>query len=69
MFDYLCVSASLDDRVLEYVDHLHEHFADPCIARNARYMTPLRPGYSIDIKPQSITDYQFPSGRVWARHV
>ena len=68
IFDYIAVSASLEHRVCEYVDHLHEHFIDPCITRNARYVTPLRPGYSIDIKPQSIADYQFPSGRVWARH-
>jgi L-fuconate dehydratase len=68
IFDYIAVSGSLEHRVCEYVDHLHEHFVDPCIARNARYVTPLRPGYSIDIKPQSIADYEFPAGRVWARH-
>jgi L-fuconate dehydratase len=69
IFDYIAVSGSLEHRVCEYVDHLHEHFVDPCIARDARYVTPLRPGYSIDIKPQSIADYQFPSGGVWAQHV
>jgi L-fuconate dehydratase len=68
IFDYVAVSGSLEHRVCEYVDHLHEHFVDPCIARNARYVTPLRPGYSIEIKPQSIVDYEFPAGRVWARH-
>jgi L-fuconate dehydratase len=68
IFDYVAVSGSLEHRVCEYVDHLHEHFVDPCVARNARYVTPLRAGYSIDIKPQSIIDYEFPSGRVWARH-
>ena len=68
IFDYVAVSGSLEHRVCEYVDHLHEHFVDPCIARNARYVTPLRPGYSIDLKPQSIVDYEFPAGRVWARH-
>jgi L-fuconate dehydratase len=61
------VSGSLADRVCEYVDHLHEHFVNPCRTKNARYMTPQRPGYSIDMKPQSIADYEFPSGRVWAR--
>jgi len=68
IFDYVAVSGSLEHRVCEYVDHLHEHFVDPCVTKNARYVTPLRPGYSIDIKPQSIADYEFPAGRVWARH-
>ena len=67
IFDYIAVSGSLADRVCEYVDHLHEHFVDPCETRNARYLAPQRPGYSIDMKPQSIADYEFPSGRVWAR--
>ena len=68
IFDYVAVSGSLEHRVCEYVNHLHEHFVDPCVARNARYVTPLRPGYSIDMKPQSIADYEFPAGRIWARH-
>jgi len=65
IFDYIAVSGSLENRVCEYVDHLHEHFVDPCISKNARYVTPLRPGYSIDIKPESIAEYEFPAGRVW----
>jgi len=69
IFDYIAVSRSLEDRLCEYVDHLHEHFVDPCIAKNARYVTPLRPGYSIDIKPQSIAEYEFPTGRVWQKFV
>jgi L-fuconate dehydratase len=69
IFDYISVSGSLEDRLCEYVDHLHEHFVDPCIAKNARYVTPLHPGYSIDIKPQSIADYEFPNGRVWQKFV
>ena len=69
IFDYISVSGSLDDRVCEYVDHLHEHFVEPCIAKNARYVTPLGPGYSIDIKPQSIAEYEFPTGRVWQKYV
>jgi L-fuconate dehydratase len=66
MFDYIAVSASMKDRVTEYVDHLHEHFIDPVVIRNARYMPPLRPGYSIEIKAESCAEYQFPTGRVWA---
>jgi L-fuconate dehydratase len=69
IFDYIAVSGSLEDRVCEYVDHLHEHFVDPCIVKNARYVTPLRPGYSIDIKPESIAEYEFPAGRFWKSSV
>jgi L-fuconate dehydratase len=65
IFDYISVSASLENRVCEYVDHLHEHFVDPCIVKNARYMTPTRPGYSITIKDESLDAYEFPAGRVW----
>jgi L-fuconate dehydratase len=67
IFDYIAISGSLEDRVCEYVDHLHEHFVDPCIARNARYVTPTRPGYSITMKPESLEAYEFPHGRVWQR--
>ena len=69
IFDYISVSGSLEDRLCEYVDHLHEHFVDPCVAKHARYVTPLRPGYSIDVKPQSIAEYEFPAGRVWQKFV
>jgi L-fuconate dehydratase len=65
IFDYIAVSASLEDRVCEYVDHLHEHFVDPCITRDARYVTPTLPGYSITIKDESLDAYEFPAGRVW----
>jgi L-fuconate dehydratase len=65
IFDYIAVSGSLENRLCEYVDHLHEHFVDPCIAKNARYVTPLRPGYSIDIKPESIANFEYPGGQVW----
>jgi L-fuconate dehydratase len=66
MFDYICVSASLEGRVTEYVDHLHEHFVDPVVIRRARYMPPARPGYSTEIRPESRAAYRFPDGPVWA---
>jgi L-fuconate dehydratase len=65
IFDYIALSGSLENRVCEFVDHLHEHFVDPCRARNARYVTPTAPGYSITIKPQSLADYEFPTGKTW----
>ena len=59
MIDYLCFSGTKEGRVIEYVDHLHEHFVDPCVIRNAAYMPPTLPGYSIQMKPQSLIDYRF----------
>src|SRR5439155_1527714 len=50
LFDYIAVSGSLEDRVLEYVDHLHEHFVDPVTIRGGRYMPPSKPGYSVQMK-------------------
>lgn len=63
--DYVVVSGSLENRVAEYVDHLHEHFVDPCVIRGARYVAPSQPGYSITMKPASLDEYEFPSGRSW----
>jgi L-fuconate dehydratase len=59
MIDYVAIAGSHEGRVVEYVDHLHEHFIDPCVIANAAYMPPTAPGYSIEIKPQSRRDYQF----------
>ena len=59
MIDYVCVSGTFESRVLEYVDHLHEHFVDPVVIENGRYMPPKRPGYSIEMKPASLDAYEF----------
>jgi L-fuconate dehydratase len=65
IYDYVAVSGSLENRLCEYVDHLHEHFVDPCTIRNARYSAPTRPGYSITMKPESVDAYEFPTGKFW----
>jgi L-fuconate dehydratase len=65
IFDYLYVSASLENRIVEYVDHLHEHFEHPVQMRNNRYVPPEAPGYSITMKPASLDAHEFPSGRAW----
>mgnify|MGYP000011743243 FL=1 len=65
IFDYICVSGSLENRVIEYVDHLHEHFEFPVIIKNGRYMPPLDPGYSITMKASSLQEFEFPHGSVW----
>jgi len=65
LFDYIAVSASLDNRIVEYVDHLHEHFVYPVTMKNGRYMPPLDPGYSIEMKAESLDYHEFPNGEVW----
>ena len=57
IFDYIACSATLENRIIEYVDHLHEHFVDPVRVRNGRYMPPARPGYSIEMKAASLAQY------------
>lgn len=59
MIDYLCFSGSREGRVTEYVDHLHEHFVSPCVIRNAAYVAPIDPGFSIEMKPESLKKYSF----------
>ncbi len=53
--------------MIEYVDHLHEHFLDPVRMHAGRYMPPRAPGYSIAMKPQSLRDHAYPHGAAWAR--
>jgi L-fuconate dehydratase len=65
MFDYISVSASLENRVVEWVDHLHEHFTDPAVVRDGRYVAPTAPGYSIEMRPESLARYEFPYGLAW----
>lgn len=59
LIDYVCVSGSLKNRVLEYVDHLHEHFLDPVVMRDGSYQVPEAPGYSIEMKPASLSRYEY----------
>jgi L-fuconate dehydratase len=59
MIDYLCFSTSKEGRVTEYVDHLHEHFIDPCVIENAAYMAPKEAGFSIEMKPESLQQYRY----------
>ncbi len=67
MFDYVAVSGSMDDRVIEYVDHLHEHFTDPVVIDHGRYRAPTAPGFSAEMHAGSIAAHTYPGGEVWAR--
>ncbi|MBB21352.1 MAG: fuconate dehydratase [Roseibacillus sp.] len=57
MIDYLCISGSWEGKVAEYVDHLHEHFVTPCILKDGRYQAPMAPGFSIEMKPDTLARF------------
>ncbi len=69
MFDFVAVSGSWEDRVIEYVDHLHEHFADPAVVESGRYRAPTAPGFSARMYPESIAAYRYPDGPAWRARV
>jgi L-fuconate dehydratase len=66
LVDYIALGGDLSDRVIEYVDELHEHFVAPAVIRNGRYVAPETPGYSIEMHPESLEEYAFPGGRAWS---
>ena len=66
LFDYIAISGSLENRMIEYTPHLHEHFVHPVIIRSSRYMPPDAPGYSVTMYPSSIAAYSYPNGSAWA---
>lgn len=59
MIDYIVISAEKDSRRIEFIDHLHEHFVDPCIVKNGNYIAPSNPGFSIQMKQQTLEDFSF----------
>ena len=66
MIDYICVSGTKENRIIEFVDHLHEHFYDPVVIKDGAYMPPKLPGYSITMKSESLEKYNFPKGEIWS---
>ncbi|GAA2665471.1 L-fuconate dehydratase [Streptomyces vastus] len=66
MFDYVALSGTTDDRVIEYVDHLHDHFLDPVVIREGHYMAPTAPGFSATMRPETLAEFTFPGGTFWA---
>jgi L-fuconate dehydratase len=65
IFDCICISGTLENRELEFADHLHEHFVEPVVVKNGHYMAPAAPGYSAAMRPESLDEYEFPHGSVW----
>ncbi|HEV2441649.1 MAG TPA: enolase C-terminal domain-like protein [Steroidobacteraceae bacterium] len=66
MADYIAISGSMEDRAIEFVDHLHEHFLDPVRIRDGRYLTPSTPGFSAEMLPETLVKYRFPDGAMWS---
>ncbi|MGZ3103287.1 enolase C-terminal domain-like protein [Streptomyces sp. H72] len=66
MFDFVALSGTTDDRVIEYVDHLHEHFEDPAVVSDGHYTAPTMPGFSSRMRPETISTYRYPDGSFWA---
>lgn len=67
MIDYVCISADIGERVIEYVDHLHEHFTDPCEIKHGSYVAPNQPGFSVEMKSESVTNFAYPDGPEWKK--
>ena len=65
VFDYICVSGSLENRIIEYADHLHEHFVHPVTMKDGRYVLPKSPGLGADFQPESVERFRYPDGSVW----
>jgi L-fuconate dehydratase len=66
LIDYVCVSGSLERRMLEFADHLHEHFVDPISVHGARYVAPRASGFSIEMRPESLDAMEWPHGSEWS---
>ncbi|MFD9324546.1 L-fuconate dehydratase [Streptomyces sp. NPDC060065] len=66
MFDFVALSGTTEDRVIEYVDHLHDHFLAPVVIREGHYTAPTAPGFSATMRPESIAEFTFPDGTFWA---
>ncbi|XP_046394999.1 mitochondrial enolase superfamily member 1-like [Ischnura elegans] len=65
MFDYVCLSGTMEGRVIESVDQQQEHFEHPAIVKKSRYMAPINPGYSTYLKQKTVEEHEYPCGRVW----
>ena len=65
MADYVAISGSMEDRAIEFADHLHEHFLDPVRIRRGRYEVPATAGFSAEMRPESLERYRFPNGAEW----
>ena len=68
MFDFVAVGGEYPDRVVEFVDHLHEHFVVPTDIKRARYMPPMKAGAGAEMHSKSVDDFTYPTGKEWIGH-
>jgi L-fuconate dehydratase len=66
MFDYVALSGTTERRFIEWIDHLHEHFVNPAVVRDGRYIAPTAAGASTQMWPASVAEYTFPDGAAWS---
>jgi L-fuconate dehydratase len=66
MADFVAITGRKDDRAIEFVDHLHEHFDDPVTIRDGHYLAPTAPGFSARMHESTLVEYRFPDGPVWS---
>jgi len=69
IIDFVCISANLEGRVVEYIDHLHEYFKYPCAIKDGAYVLPNSHGYSATIKKEAIEIYKYPNGSFWIQNI
>lgn len=65
MADFVAITGKKEDRAIEFVDHLHQHFVDPVMIRNGCYIAPSAPGFSAQMHTETLAQYRFPDGPVW----
>jgi L-fuconate dehydratase len=65
MFDYVALTGTTDGRMIEWIDHLHEHFVNPAVVTAGRYQAPSAPGFSTELRPESVAEFSFPAGAAW----
>jgi L-fuconate dehydratase len=65
MFDYVAVTGTRDGRMIEWIDHLHEHFVNPAVVTAGHYEAPTAPGASTELQPESVAEFSYPSGPAW----
>jgi L-fuconate dehydratase len=69
MFDYVAVSGTTDSRMIEWIDHLHEHFVHPAVVTAGHYQAPTAPGASTALRPESVAEFSYPAGPAWQGHL
>ena len=66
MFDYVALTGTKDGRMIEWIDHLHEHFLDPAVVTAGHYQAPTAPGASTELRPESVAEFSYPAGPAWS---